>query len=67
MKTSWGAENKASTRRTNRYQYETAQETVAYWLDNEGQGFERGIEQCVNRIAGYMARDLGQPGEIRLE
>lgn len=67
MKTSWGADDKASTRQTNRYQYETAQEAVAYWLDNEGQGFERGIAQCVNRIAAYMARDLAQPGEIALD
>lgn len=67
MKTFWGFENEKPTVQTNQYQYETTHEAAKNWLANDGERFSRGITQCVDRIAGYMARDLGQSSESQFD
>ena len=67
MKTFWGFEDEKPTIQTNQYQYETAHEAAKNWLANDGEKFSRGITQCVDRIVGYMARDLGQPSESQFD
>jgi len=67
MKTFWGFENEKPTVQTNQYQYETTHEAARNWLANDGERFSRGITQCVDRIVGYMARDLGHPSESQFD
>jgi hypothetical protein len=67
MKTFWGFGDEKPTVQTNQYQYETAHEAAKNWLANEGESFSRGITQCVDRIVGYMARDLGYPSESQFD
>jgi hypothetical protein len=67
MKTFWGFGDEKPTVQTNQYQYETAHEAAKNWLANEGESFSRGITQCVDRIVGYMARDLGHPSESQFD
>lgn len=67
MKTFWGFENEKPTIQTNQYQYETTHEAAKNWLANEGARFSHGITECVDRVAGYMARDLGQTRESQLD
>ena len=58
MYTEWDQRSKKPGRQTNRYEYETAREAVEDWLANDGAGFKRGIATCIERVAGWMARDL---------
>jgi hypothetical protein len=67
MKTFWGFEDEKPTIQTNQYQYETPHEAAKNWVANEEESFRRGITQCVDRIVGYMARDLGQPSEVQFD
>jgi outer membrane lipoprotein SlyB len=67
MRTYWGFRDEKPTIQTNQYQYETAHEAAKNWLVNEGERFSHGITECVDRIAGYMARDLDQPTESQLD
>ena len=60
MKTFWGFEDEKPTFQTNQYQYETTHEAAKNWLAIEGIRFSQGITECVDHVAGYMARDLGQ-------
>ncbi len=67
MKTFWGFEDEKPTVQTNQYQYETTHEAAKNWLANEGVRFSQGITECVDRVAGYMARDLGQTSQSQLD
>jgi hypothetical protein len=67
MSVSWGIENQKPSGQTNKYQYETALEAVEDLLANEGAGFRREITQCMDRVAGYMARDLRYSGALEFE
>jgi len=67
MKTFWGFEDEKPTIQTNQYQYETAHDAAKNWLANEGVKFSHGITECVERAAGYMARDLGQTRQSQLD
>jgi len=58
MYTEWDQRSKKPARQTNRYEYETAREAVEDWLADDGAGFRRGIATCIERVAGWMARDL---------
>jgi len=67
MKTFWGFEDEKPTVQTNQYQYETTHEAAKNWLANEGVRFSQGITECVDHVAGYMARDLGQTRQSQLD
>jgi len=67
MRTFWGFGDEKPTIQTNQYQYETAHEAAKIWLANEGDRFSLGITECVDRVAGFMARDLGRPSESQLD
>ena len=58
MNTEWDRQAKKPQQQTNSYEYETAREAVEDWLTNDGAGFKRGVETCIARVAGWMARDL---------
>lgn len=67
MKTFWGFEDRKPSIQTNQYQCETPPMVVEDLSVNEGKQFTRGIPQCVEHIAGLMARDLGHPDKSQFD
>ena len=67
MKTFWGFEDRKPTIQTNQYQCETPPMATEDLSVNDGKQFTRGIPQCVEHIAGLMARDLGHPGKSQFD
>jgi hypothetical protein len=63
MKTSWAFGGKKNTVQTNQYQCKTIIRAVKNLLVDPGKKFNHDIRQCVDHIAGLMARDLGYPVE----
>lgn len=54
----WNHGRAKPTTQRNEYQYETAQDQVNQWLLNDGQRFDQGVSECIDRIAQRMVGDL---------
>ncbi len=64
MHSVWDRDLPKSSDQTNHYEFETAREYVEDWLTNDGEGFRLGLEQCIQRVASSMARDLRGNGRL---
>jgi hypothetical protein len=58
----WKRGEEISRTEERQYVYTTSERPVAYWLQNEGQAFDKGFTECVKKVTQMMRWDIVLPG-----
>jgi hypothetical protein len=54
----WKQSTGAPRTEERQYQYETSERPITYWLNNDGEAFDAGFTECVEKITKMMLWDL---------